>query len=200
MTARVIILAGPSGCGKSTLARRSGLPVLELDGFYRDGDAPDMPGHPELGMIDWDHPDSWDAEEAMAVIRSLCREGRAEVPVYSISEDRRTGSTVLELGRHDRFVAEGIFAVELIPQCRAEGLLADAIVLRRAPWKNFLRRFGRDLREGRKSPVSLWRRGGVLFRAEPQIMAGLVGSGCRPLSAHEVEAALSRAAARDHAR
>lgn len=34
---RVVLLAGPSGSGKSPLARASGLPVITLDDFYRDG-------------------------------------------------------------------------------------------------------------------------------------------------------------------
>ena len=62
---RVVILAGPSGSGKTRLAGRlhaeHGWPVVRLDDFYRDEDDPAMPRQEALAMIDWDHPDSWDA-------------------------------------------------------------------------------------------------------------------------------------------
>lgn len=64
--ARVVVLAGPSGAGKSRLAERlhhaHGWPIVRLDDFYRDLDDtndPPMPRQVGLGIIDWDHPDSW---------------------------------------------------------------------------------------------------------------------------------------------
>ncbi len=61
MRARVIVLAGPSGSGKSRLSRRVGLPVLNLDDFYKDGSDPSLPrvdlGHESI--VDWDDPASW---------------------------------------------------------------------------------------------------------------------------------------------
>ena len=40
---RVVLLAGPSGTGKSSLAALTGLPILRLDDFYKDGDDPTLP-------------------------------------------------------------------------------------------------------------------------------------------------------------
>ena len=65
------MLAGPSGSGKSRLAARlhaaHGWPIFRLDDFYRDEDDPAMPRSEGLGIVDWDHPDSWDGDRAVAV-------------------------------------------------------------------------------------------------------------------------------------
>ena len=98
--ARVIVLAGPSGAGKSRLAERLGLPVLRLDDFYKSGGDPTLPRIAEganAGLVDWDHPDSWLPDDALAAIERLCRDGSAEVPVYEIARDGRCGSQVLDL-------------------------------------------------------------------------------------------------------
>ena len=99
--ARVIVLAGPSGAGKSRLAERLGLPVLRLDDFYKNGGDPTLPviSHgANAGLTDWDHPDSWLPDDALATLDALCREGRADVPVYDIAQDGRSGSQTLDLG------------------------------------------------------------------------------------------------------
>ncbi|MEQ4500436.1 MAG: ATP-binding protein, partial [Nocardioides kribbensis] len=101
MRARVIVLAGPSGSGKSRLAERIGLPVLRLDDFYKSGGDPTLPRITEganAGIVDWDHPDSWLPEDALEAMVALCRDGRAEVPVYDIAHDGRTGTRLLDLG------------------------------------------------------------------------------------------------------
>src|SRR5699024_2048689 len=87
---RIVLLAGPSGSGKGELSRRSGLPVLPLDEFYRDHDAPGLPRR--YGIVDWDDPSSWDAGAALEALTSLAHDGSAEVPVYSIAESRRLGT------------------------------------------------------------------------------------------------------------
>jgi uridine kinase len=69
-------------------------------------------------------------------------------------------------------------------------VLADAVVVRRARWKNFLRRLRRDLTEHRKPPMTLVRRGLALFRAEPSVVARQVALGCRPCDRRETLAAL----------
>ena len=61
MSAQVVVLAGPSGSGKSRLCRRLGLPFVNLDDFYKDGDAPDLPRVMLAGdeeIVDWDDPAS----------------------------------------------------------------------------------------------------------------------------------------------
>ena len=69
---RVVVLAGPSGSGKSRLAARlnaaHGWPIFRLDDFYRDEDDPAMPRQAALGIVDWDHPDSWDGERAVGTV------------------------------------------------------------------------------------------------------------------------------------
>ena len=129
MHARVIVLAGPSGAGKSRLAERLGLPVLRLDDFYKDGGDPTLPritAGPNAGIVDWDHHDSWLPGDALAALEALCRDGKAEVPVYDIAKDGRRGSQVLDLAGAARFVAEGIFAQEIVPTLRDRDLLAAA--------------------------------------------------------------------------
>ena len=179
-TARLVLLAGPSGSGKTHLAEESGLPIVDLDHFYKDGDDPTAPRHPTLGIVDWDDPRSWDAEGALDVLEQLCRTGSAEVPVYDISRDGRVGSRRVDIGNAAAFVGTGIFAAELVGPARDRGLLRDAVVVKRSRVKNFLRRLRRDLREHRKPPLTLVRRGLTLLRAEPGVVARQMALGCRP--------------------
>ncbi|MEV7977261.1 uridine kinase [Streptomyces sp. NPDC086519] len=190
--ARVVLLCGPSGSGKSLVAARSGLPVLRLDDFYKEGDDPTLPLVTGSADIDWDHPESWDAEVAVEAISRLCATGSAPVPVYDIALSARTGAETLDIGRTPLFIAEGIFAAEIVERCRELGLLADALCLSRGPVKTFRRRFLRDFKEGRKSVPFLLRRGWRLMRAERTIVARQVSLGAHPCDRDE---ALSRMAA-----
>uniref|UniRef100_UPI003F588690 uridine kinase n=1 Tax=Streptomyces griseoaurantiacus TaxID=68213 RepID=UPI003F588690 len=190
--ARVVLLCGPSGSGKSLVAARSGLPVLRLDDFYKDGDDPTLPLVPGSSDIDWDAPGSWDEDAAVAAVAELCAHGRTTVPVYDIALSARTGTEELSVGRTPLFVAEGVFAAEIVSRCRELGLLAEALCLTRGPVKTFRRRFLRDLREGRKSVPFLLRRGWRLMRAERSIVARQTGLGAHPCDRDE---ALSRMAA-----
>ncbi|OKI09837.1 ATP-binding protein [Streptomyces sp. CB02923] len=190
--ARVVLLTGPSGSGKSSLAARSGLPVLNLDDFYKEATDPTLPPLPDGGGADWDSPLSWDATAAVAAIEELCRTGRTAVPVYDIAASARTGETVLERGEAPLFVAEGIFAADIVEQCRTAGLLADALCLRGRPATTFRRRLARDLREGRKPVPYLLRRGLRLLRAERAIVARHAALGAHPCAKPE---ALARIAA-----
>ncbi len=192
---RVILLAGPSGSGKSTLVRAAGLPLLYLDDFYRPGSDPALPRDPVLGIVDWDDPGSWDAQAALAAIETLCATGTADVPTYDFAADGPVGTHVVDVGT-GAFVAEGIFAPELVTALSARGLLLDAIVVRRAPWKNLVRRAARDLRERRKPPVTILRRGLLLHRAEPGVVGRAMGRGCRPLDAPGTRQALAAARSR----
>ena len=191
MPARVIVLAGPSGAGKSRLADRLGLPVLRLDDFYKsasDDGLPVIDSGANAGLVDWDHPDSWLLDEALDAIRALCREGRARVPVYDIARDGRCGEQLLDLAGNDRFVAEGIFAQEVVPACEAEDLLEAAYCVTHHPLVTFWRRLTRDLRERRKPPLVLLRRGWSLTRAQRDVVRHAVALGCRPVRPHEAYA------------
>ncbi|MFF7891059.1 uridine kinase [Streptomyces sp. NPDC007907] len=192
---RVVLLCGPSGSGKSLLAARSGLPVLRLDDFYKEGDDPTLPLVAESSDIDWDHPDSWDADAAVAAIVELCGTGRTDVPVYDLSLSARTGADTVDIGRTPLFIAEGIFAAEIVTRCRELGVLADALCLSRGPVRTFRRRFLRDLREGRKSVPSLLRRGWRLMRQERTIVARQTALGAYACDRDEAMGRLAAAAA-----
>lgn len=184
-TARVVVLAGPSGAGKSRLAERSGLPVLRLDDFYRSAGDPALPlitEGPNAGLVDWDHPDSWLPDDAVAAIRRLCGDGRAEAPLYDIGLSARTGHHVLDLAGSPLFVAEGIFAADVVAACRERGLLAAAFCVTQRPTVTFARRLQRDLRERRKPPLMLLRRGLALRRNQRRVVDHAVAAGCEPLT------------------
>ncbi|WP_234438629.1 uridine kinase family protein [Streptomyces sp. NRRL S-340] len=193
--ARVVLLCGPSGSGKSLVAARSGLPVLRLDDFYKEGDDPTLPLVAGSSDIDWDHPASWDADVAVEAITRLCATGSTGVPVYDLARSARTGEETLRIGRTPLFVAEGVFAAEIVERCRELGVLADALCLARGPVTTFRRRFLRDLREGRKSVPFLLRRGWRLMRAERAIVARQVSLGAHACGRDEALGRLAAAAA-----
>ncbi|MBO0517068.1 uridine kinase family protein [Streptomyces beijiangensis] len=192
---RVVLLAGPSGSGKSLLAVESGLPVLRLDDFYKEGTDPTLPLVEGSSDIDWDDARSWDAEAALAAITDLCRTGRTNVPVYDIATSARTGVETLGIERTPLFIAEGIFAADIVERCQELGVLADALCLNRGAFTTFRRRLVRDLREGRKSVPFLLRRGWRLMRAERGIVARHVELGAYACDKEEALGRLAGAAA-----
>ncbi len=178
----MIVLAGPSGAGKSRLAARLRLPVLRLDDFYRNGSDPVLPLITEganAGLIDWDDPAAWDHEDALAAVEKLCATGSAEVPIYDIARNGRCGSQTVDLQGAAYFLAEGIFAQEIVRECEERGLLAGAYCVTQHRAVTFWRRLVRDLRERRKPPLVLVRRGLVLMREQPEVIARAVTLGCR---------------------
>lgn len=208
MTARVILLTGPSGSGKTSLLRRVGAQRLNLDSFYRDGNEAGMPlldgslsGEQGVGQaqamsqIDWDHPLAWDSDRAMEAILCLCRTGRTQVPVYSIPDNATTDHTTLDIKDAPVFVAEGIFAAELIERCRQAGVLAEALVLKRPRLRSWWFRLRRDLAERRKPLHVLLTRGLRLTRTEPAAVARWVSQGCTPVSRSRCEALITELSA-----
>lgn len=191
---RVVLLTGPSGSGKTSLTRRLGLPVVSLDDFYRDGDHPDLPRR--YGIVDWDDPRSWDREGALAALLDIARTGRAEVPLYDIPTNRRTSTTQFDAGGSPIVLAEGIFAAELIGDCRDEDILADALCLWRPRLQTFWFRLLRDLGEARKPPLTLLRRGLNLARIEPGMVAELERRGARTMRVAEAEQYIRQLATR----
>jgi uridine kinase len=182
---RVVLLAGPSGSGKSSLAARTGLPVLRLDDFYKEAGDPTLPLVTGSTDIDWDSPGSWDADAAVAAIVELCRTGRTTVPVYDIATSARVDTEAFDIDRTPLFVAEGIFAADIVERCQELGVLADALCLRGRPSTTFRRRLARDLREGRKSVGFLLRRGWRLMRAERSIVSHQTTLGAHPCDRDE---------------
>ncbi|WP_328701862.1 uridine kinase family protein [Aestuariimicrobium ganziense] len=181
---RLVLVAGPSGSGKSRLSRLTGLPQLRLDDFYLDDDHPDMP-RSDLGIIDWDDVASWDLPAAVAALESLMTTGRAEVPVYEISLNRAVGTRTFDLEDAPVVLCEGIFAPDLLAPCRVAGLQPLAIWLDRPRLLNFVRRLARDLRERRKPPLVLVRRGWQLMADEPALRRRALGLGFQPMSMKE---------------
>jgi uridine kinase len=182
--ARVILLAGPSGSGKSYIARRTGLPVLSLDDFYKDGDDPTLPTTD--GVVDWDKPEAWRHDAAVEAIATICAGAPCEVPIYAIAADGCVGHRWFELGGSPLFVAEGIFAAELVSDLTNRGLLAAAYTLRRPRTVTYLRRLARDLSEKRKPPAVLIHRGYALLRAEPTVRGRQAALGAQPASGRRI--------------
>lgn len=191
--ARVILLVGPSGCGKTHLAQAAGLPIVGLDDFYRDASEPGMP-RTDDERVDWEDPTSWDADAAMAALAVLCTQSTVDVPDYSFAENRATGHRTVDRNGARVFVAEGIFAAELIAPLQAAGLLADALFIRQDRWVTFGRRLARDVREGRKSPWYLVRQGWTKTRTEPAVVAHQLRLGARPVTKSVARARLTELA------
>ena len=199
-----MVLAGPSGAGKSRLAARlreaHGWPIVRLDDFYRDQDDPAMPRSEELGIVDWDHPDSWNLDAAVAALATLVDTGAVQTPVYDISLSRAVGTTTVTARADDLVLAEGIFAAETIGALRERGLLAGAYCVHHRPAVTFARRLVRDLRERRKPPWTLVRRGLALMRDEPLVVARQEELGAEPARAKDLEPVLSALALRRSSR
>ena len=193
--ARVVVLAGPSGAGKSRLAERlhatHGWPIVRLDDFYRDQDDPANPRSAELGMVDWDHPGSWNLDAAVASLCELVETGSTRTPVYDISRSRAVSRTTLTARPDDLVLAEGIFAAEVVAALRSAGVLHSAWCIHHRPVVTFVRRLVRDLSERRKSPMVLVRRGLALMRAEPEVIRRQVELGAEAARAKDVEARLA---------
>lgn len=178
---RLVLIAGPSGSGKSRLTRAMGCSSLRLDDFYFDSDHAGMPQTP-LGITDWDDPRSWDAAGAVDALRELLTCGEVQIPAYSISQSRRTGSHLVRLDGAGCLTAEGIFAIEFLAICRGAGLNPEGIYLDRPAPLVFLLRLRRDLAGKRKPPRILLRRGLALWRAHSALRRKAVAAGFRPLS------------------
>ena len=193
--ARVVVLAGPSGAGKSRLAGRlhsaHGWPIVRLDDFYRDEDDPAMPRSEELGIVDWDHPDSWDRQAAVDALDTLVDAGSVQTPVYDLAASRAVDTTTVHAGPHDLILAEGIFAAEIIGDLRERGLLAGAYCVHHHRGVTFVWRLLRDLSERRKPPWTLVRRGLRLMRDEPRVVARQEALGAVSARAKDLEPTLS---------
>ncbi|NLW13259.1 MAG: ATP-binding protein [Trueperella sp.] len=188
--ARVILVMGASGSGKTRFTSRTGLPVVSLDDFYYDGDRPGMPLR--HGMVDWDSPRTWDKEGAIQALRELCTAGTTTLPVYDIPTSARVGERTLDMDGRRYVMAEGIFAVELVDDLRAEGILADALVIKRPRVQTFWFRLMRDLDENRKPLPNLLRRGFAHFLKEPAMYAELEKKGARLVSYTEAQESLTQ--------
>ena len=186
----MILVAGPSGSGKSHLARLTGLPVLRLDDFYRDGDDPGLPH--TLGIVDWDHIGSWNLDAACDAAIQLLRQGRAHTPDYSIARSRAVGRKLLGLDGAAAFLAEGIFAIDTAFELAVRGVRPHLIWLDRPPLITFTRRLRRDLAQQRKPPVVLVRRGIALWQHESALRTRALAAGFEPMSLPDAQVRIDR--------
>ena len=138
------------------LADRSPRRLLSRPGRSRAADEC-RPRDPRLGR-----PAQLERERRpLVALRTLVDTGSCELPIYDLPTSRAVGTTTLTAGPGDLILTEGIFAAELIGPLRVEGLLHSGwCIIHRHPGVNFLRRLARDLRERRKPPHILVRRGG----------------------------------------
>jgi uridine kinase len=162
--------------------------VLRLDDYYRAGDDPELPRithGANAGLVDWDDPRSWHHDEAVRAICELAETGRTVAPIYDIARNGPSGTHVVDLEGGRLFVAEGIFAQEVVQACGEHGVLAAALCLDQHPLVTFWRRLTRDLREHRKPPLVLLRRGWALMRDQRKVIAGAEALGCEVVSVAE---------------
>ena len=189
----MVLVGGPSGAGKSRLADRTGLPIVRLDDFYREGVDPLLP-RSGSGRVDWDDPRSWDDLAAVTALAELCSTGAADSPVYDIAHDGVVGTRRVVVAGSPLVVAEGIFAAEIIAACRERGLLAAALCVRQNRYLTWWRRLVRDIRERRKSLPVLLRRGVQLLRLEPSVIERHVQLGATCVSPAEGRALITQLA------
>lgn len=104
------------------------------------------------------------------------------MPCYDISRSERVGTRALDCRDASVIVAEGVFAPQLFRAAQENGVLARAVWLDRPRVANFVRRLARDLKEQRKPPMVLLRRGAALFRSEPSMRAEALAAGFEPMT------------------
>ncbi|MDK7742806.1 NUDIX domain-containing protein [Helcobacillus massiliensis] len=176
---RIVLLAGPSGSGKGRLGALAGIPLVQLDDFYCDGDEPGLPQR--FGIVDWDHPASWKGDDALQALIALCHEDSVRIPTYSIPRSARTGTQTIRAAGFPIVLAEGVFAAELVEPLQRLGLLADGIVLDRPTALVTGLRVARDVRERRKPLPTIMRRAVGLARSQKTDVATWASKGLRPL-------------------
>jgi uridine kinase len=74
-------------------------------------------------------------------------------------------------------------------------VLAAALCLRQHPLVTFWRRLTRDLREHRKPPLVLVRRGWALMRDQRRVVEAAAAAGCTVVSVSEAESRIRSLAA-----
>ena len=155
MTALLIGISGGSGSGKSrlaaNLAQRLGddrVSVLPFDAYYKDLRNLSME---ERNAVNFDHPDSLDAEMFGHHLDGLMQGLDVAFPVYDFARHQRADDLII-LPATDIIIAEGIllFAFpELVDRFAYK-------IFRAAPTElRFQRRLARDVNERGRSPESV---------------------------------------------
>lgn len=155
VTCTIIGICGGSGSGKSRLATDLAhelgddtVSILPFDAYYKDLRHLSLE---ERGEVNFDHPDSLDAELYGHHLDGLANGLDVCIPVYDFTEHRRTDDLVI-LPAKDIVIAEGIllFAFpELLDRF-------DLRVFRDAPLDlRFSRRLDRDVVERGRTPENV---------------------------------------------
>ena len=92
--------------------------------------------------------------------------------------------------RDAALLAEGIFAIKALPLARAAGLDASGLYLNRPGAQVAYFRLKRDLKQRRKPPWVLVRRGLALWRAQDELKRKAIANGFRAVSYAEAEGLL----------
>lgn len=155
VTCTIIGICGGSGSGKSRLANDlaqelgpEAVSILPFDAYYKDLRHLTLE---ERGEVNFDHPDSLDADLFGHHLDGLANGLDVCIPVYDFAEHRRTDDLVI-LPANDIVIAEGIllFAFpELVDRF-------DLRVFRDAPVDlRFSRRLERDVVERGRTPENV---------------------------------------------
>jgi uridine kinase len=93
MTPMVVGIAGGTGSGKTTVAKTiaqalppSRVAVIEYDAYYRD--RPDLDAD-AIALINFDHPESLEADLLVEHLGALKRGASVDVPIYDFKTHRR---------------------------------------------------------------------------------------------------------------
>lgn len=155
MTALIIGISGGSGSGKSRLATelagRLGddrVSLLPFDAYYKD--LRDLPMS-EREAVNFDHPDSLDAEMFGHHLDGLAEGLDVALPVYDFTRHQRADDLII-LPARDIVIAEGILLFAF-PELVAR---FDYKIFRSTPSDiRFQRRLSRDTTERGRSPESV---------------------------------------------
>lgn len=114
---RIIGLTGPTCSGKTTASRMlsrmiskkgSEMKVISLDDFFKDVFSRDEIPSDNADGLDFDSPDTMDAELLEDFVTTLFSRGRAKKPVFDFKSGKREGYEEICVSEGDVFVFEGI--------------------------------------------------------------------------------------------
>jgi uridine kinase len=147
VSALVIGIAGGTGSGKSTIAKRiaamlpeGGTALLEYDAYYRDFSRLPLD---ERAHLNFDHPDSLEADLLAAHLEALKGGAAVEVPLYDFKTHRRLEET-RPVAPAPVVIVEGIL---LFVEERLRALMDIKIFVDTDPDIRVFRRIRRDLEQ-----------------------------------------------------
>lgn len=157
MTATLVGISGGSGSGKSRLAHElaaaigpDSVSILPFDAYYKD--LRHLPVG-ERNLVNFDHPDSLDAELFGSHLDGLADGLDVCVPVYDFTRHQRADDLTI-LAAKDIIIAEGILLF-VFPELARR---FDTCIFRSTPRDiRFERRLERDVAERGRSPDSVRR-------------------------------------------